>query len=227
MIRAVALTALTALAGCAELKELREPPAMTSVRPEMTAHAFAVDTEPTISSGSTWRPKRSNLYANSVALDEGDLLTISISINDRAKLLNKSDRQRTAGRTLNGNAETNLFGPVVPKSGTARVDSTTSFDGEGRTTRSETVSLSIAAIVVERFPNGTLVIDGRQEVRVNDELRLLRIQGIVRQSDIGPDNVVSYERIAEARISYGGRGPVAEVQRPPYGQRLVDHLSPF
>ncbi len=77
------------------------------------------------------------------------------------------------------------------------------------------------------LPNGNLMVEGRQEVRVNDELRVLTIAGLVRPADIGPDNVVAYERIAEARISYGGRGPVQEVQRPPYGQRVLDHVLPF
>lgn len=226
-MRVAMMLVVALLVGCAELKELRQPPELSKVRPEMTSHALAAEEELAVSTGSTWRPKRSNLYANSVALDVGDLLTISISINDRAKLLNKSDRQRTVGRSLGGSGQTEFFGPVKSGSGSASLNSSTNYDGNGGTTRSENVSLSIAAIVTERLPNATLIIDGRQEVRVNDELRLLRIQGIVRQSDISPNNVVSYERIAEARISYGGRGPVAEVQRPPYGQRILDHLLPF
>ncbi|MEL6750554.1 MAG: flagellar basal body L-ring protein FlgH, partial [Pseudomonadota bacterium] len=112
-------------------------------------------------------------------------------------------------------------------SGDAALGSSTAFDGKGGTARSERIRLSLAATVVERLPNGNLMIDGRQEVRVNDELRVLEIAGIVRPSDIGPDNTIAYERIAEARIAYGGRGPVAEVQRPPYGQRILDHLLPF
>ena len=79
----------------------------------------------------------------------------------------------------------------------------------------------------EVLPSGNLLIEGRQEVRVNAEMRVLEVRGVVRPVDLGTANVVSYERLAEARISYGGRGPVAEMQRPPWGQRLFDAVSPF
>ncbi|MDD9908486.1 MAG: flagellar basal body L-ring protein FlgH [Ahrensia sp.] len=227
MIRTTSICALLMLVGCADIRELRNPPAMTEVRPEITSQAYAIEAEPPVSRGSTWRSSRSNLYTSSVALDVGDLVTVSISINDRARLQNQSDRQRTVGRSLGGAIDTDVFSTPLSRSGTANVNSSTTFDGNGGTTRSENVQLSIAATVVERLPNDALVIDGRQEVRVNDELRLLRIQGVVRQQDIDPNNVISYDRIAEARISYGGRGPVAEVQRPPYGQRIIDKILPF
>ena len=102
-----------------------------------------------------------------------------------------------------------------------------SAEGEGETKRSEDLELSIAAVVVEVLGNGNLVIQGSQEVRVNAELRILTIGGIVRPIDIGPQNTISYERIAEARISYGGRGRLTEVQQPPYGQQILDRVLPF
>ena len=111
--------------------------------------------------------------------------------------------------------------------GSAASTRRTSSKGAGATVRSEEIRLSVAAVVTDLLPNGNLLISGSQEVRVNAELRVLTISGIVRPSDIGADNVVSYERIAEARISYGGRGRLTEVQQPAYGQQILDNVLPF
>ena len=100
-------------------------------------------------------------------------------------------------------------------------------EGNGATTRSENIDLSIAAVVTDVLPNGNLMISGSQEVRVNAELRILTIAGIVRPSTSARENTISYERIAEARISYGGRGRLTEVQQPPYGQQILDTVLPF
>ena len=94
-------------------------------------------------------------------------------------------------------------------------------------TRSENIELSIAAVVTEVLPNGNLMITGSQEVRVNAELSILTIAGVVRPSDIGAQNTIPYDRIAEARVSYGGRGRLTEVQQPPYGQQVLDTVLPF
>ena len=110
---------------------------------------------------------------------------------------------------------------------TASIGSKTTTAGDGATSRSENLELLVAAVVIEVLPNGNLMIKGSQEVRVNAELRILTIGGIVRPTDIGADNTISYERIAEARISYGGRGRLTEVQQPPYGQQILDRFLPF
>ena len=102
-----------------------------------------------------------------------------------------------------------------------------SGSNDGQTARSENLRLSVAAVVTDVLPNGNLIISGTQEVRVNAELRVLTIAGIVRPNDIGASNTISYERIAEARISYGGRGRLTEVQQPPYGHQILDQVLPF
>jgi flagellar L-ring protein precursor FlgH len=107
------------------------------------------------------------------------------------------------------------------------VDSATKTNGAGATSRSEDMVLNVAAVVTDVLPNGNLLISGSQEVRVNYELRVLTIAGIVRPQDIGPENTISYERIAEARISYGGRGRLSEVQQPAWGHQVVDQVLPF
>jgi flagellar L-ring protein FlgH len=109
----------------------------------------------------------------------------------------------------------------------ASLNNATDFSGNGGTARSETINLSVAASVTAVLPNGNLLITGSQEVRVNAELRILTITGVARPTDIQPNNTISYERIAEARISYGGRGRITEVQQPAYGQQILDRLSPL
>ena len=150
-----------------------------------------------------------------------------ISINDRAKMKNDTERNRTAKRTLGLAGSYEADGTGGSASADGDIHSETDTQGTGAMTRSESIDLSIAAVVIEVLPNGNLMIEGSQEVRVNAELRILRIAGIVRPSDIGPDNTIPYDRIAEARVSYGGRGRLTEVQQPPYGQQFLDIVLPF
>jgi flagellar L-ring protein precursor FlgH len=161
----------------------------------------------------------------------GDVITVKISIKDRATIDNTSTRARdsslslgqslsysTAIGSLNGQGDGSL--DASSKGGTAST-------GKGGINRSETIDLLVAAVVTDVLPNGHLVIKGTQEVRVNFEMRELTVAGIVRPRDVLTDNIVSYERIAEARISYGGRGRIMEVQQPAWGHQLIDALSPF
>ncbi len=109
----------------------------------------------------------------------------------------------------------------------ASLDRTTSTDSKGAIARSESIDLLVAAVVSEVLPNGNLVISGTQEVRVNYEVRVLSVAGVIRPRDISTDNSISYEKIAEARVSYGGRGRVMEVQQPAWGQQVLDIVAPF
>ena len=93
--------------------------------------------------------------------------------------------------------------------------------------RKEKIELQVAAIIVDQLPNGNFIIAGRQEVRVNYELRELLVQGIIRPEDVSPANSINYKQIAEARISYGGRGQITDVQQPRYGQQVLDMVLPF
>lgn len=107
------------------------------------------------------------------------------------------------------------------------LDSSTSNRGAGTVNRDETIELKIAAAVTQMLPNGNLVIFGRQEVRVNFEVRELQITGVIRRADITNANTISYEKIAEARISYGGGGHITDFQQPRDGQQVFDVLFPF
>jgi len=232
----IALMAVT-LSGCGgvQLNEIGKEPAMSPVGSGMVTGSIAADTYPasppqksgSLGRSSLWNDRQSRLFTDPRALSPGDILTVRIAINDRAKFKNESDRSRTAARSLDLGIAGDWNGAGGSAAGSGEIGSNTSTSGAGETTRSENLVLSVAAVVGEVLPNGNLVIKGSQEVRVNAELRILTIAGIVRPSDIGPDNTISYERIAEARVSYGGRGRLTEVQQPPYGQQFIDQVSPF
>jgi len=165
-----------------------------------------------------------NFYRDPRATKPGDVLTVLISINDRANLNNKSDVKRDSktGLGIGGG-----WGWLKGFSGDASANKSTSAKGDGKVERREDIHLSVAAIISDVLPNGNLIIRGSQEVRVNYEMRVLNVSGVVRPRDIAGNNTIDYAKIAEARISYGGRGRLSEIQQPPYGQQLLNHVSPF
>lgn len=234
MARVLACLALAALAGCADphFEEIGKEPALSPVgsginAPQRAAYDYPASPSHRARSSSLWNDRQSRLFTDPRALNRGDLLTVRIEINDKAKFKNTSDRSRSAARSLNLGLDGDWNGVKGAVSAKGDIGSATSTNGAGATERSENIVLSVAAVVTGVLPNGNLMISGSQEVRVNAELRSLTIAGIVRPSDIGPDNTISYERIAEARISYGGRGRITEVQQPGYGQQFLDKVLPY
>lgn len=191
--------------------------------------------EPVIhQANSLWRPGARAFFRDQRAAQIGDILTVVVAIQDEAQLNNSTTRNRTASEDadatqlfgLQGNFANFLPDAVNPAS-LLSVGNTSTHNGVGSVDREETINLQVAALVVDILPNGNLVIAGRQEVRVNFEVRDLRVSGVVRPQDITNTNTVQHSQIAEARISYGGRGQLSDVQQPRYGQQLIDVLMPF
>jgi flagellar L-ring protein FlgH len=194
---------------------------------------------------SLWRSGSRAFFKDQRAQQIGDILTVKVQITDRANIDNTTTRSRkageggTAGGQVGGSitgAIGALLGRVLPENKqtggtnadallTVSSDSTTT--GSGSVKRQEQLTTNVAGVVTQVLPNGNLVIEGKQEVRVNFEVRELVVAGIVRPEDIEADNTISSQKIAQARIAYGGRGHITDVQQPRYGQQVMDILLPF
>ncbi len=177
---------------------------------------------------SLWTGERGSLLGDNRAIRRGDILTVVIAIDDQAAISNTTSRGRDSSRQTGVQS---FFGREdrigVPLDPAVQLAGGTSFSGEGTVRRNEQLTLRVAATILEVLPNGVLAIAGRQEVRVNNELRELLVSGHVRPSDISRQNEVSYDKIAAARISYGGRGQISDMQQPGWGQQMLDHVLPF
>jgi flagellar L-ring protein precursor FlgH len=240
--RVAALVTLTALmSGCAALERLRAvgdaPPLASIDNPTSSAGYKPVQMpmpapQPAIyQPNSLWRTGARAFFKDQRAHRVGDILTISVNINDQANWQNETQRSR---KNEENSGIDNFFGkPKVPIMNAAvptrifTADSSASSDGKGSIQRQEAVTTNVAAVVTQVLPNGNLVIEGKQEVRVNFEIREMVIAGIVRPEDIQSDNTIDSSKIAETRLAYGGRGQITDVQQPRYGQQVLDVLLPF
>lgn len=233
-MRLAALLLALSLAGCAgPLKDVMRTPQLSAVGSGISDGSpdAYVDLPPIAQAVA--QPHAVNLYTDQRIAHVGDILTVNIQINDKAVVGNSSDRKTTSQGTMGFDW---LFTPPTSGSSGSQgspltykhdFNSTSSSTGNGDINRSEQIQLSVPAVVTAVLPNGNLVIKGSQEVRVNFELRELTIAGIVRPSDISRDNTIAYDRVAEARISYGGRGRISEVQQPSWGQQVYDVIKPY
>ncbi len=177
---------------------------------------------------SNWIGGSADFFRDRRAHNVGDILTVEISINDKAALSNNSNLSRKSSADANLGLTYDIMG-VVGANTNAKgdVNSNSASAGQGTTARSEKIELSVAAVVTGVLPNGYLVIKGTQEIQVNYEQRLLSISGIVHPRNISDDGTVAYDKVAEARISYGGQGAIQDVQKPGWGHRLLNKLTPF
>ena len=199
-----------------------KPVSMPMPKPELVSY----------NANSLWRNGSRSFFKDQRAHQIGDLLTVTVNITDQANFANESQRDRTSKESANlndfigkqllsGNAAKALNGAILS------TDSTSQYDGKGTIQRQETLQTNIAAVVTQVLPNGNLVVEGKQEIRVNFEIRELIVAGIVRPEDIQSDNTIDSTKIAQARISYGGRGQITDIQQPRYGQQVMDVLLPF
>lgn len=226
-------TAVEAVRG-PELAPIAYPAALVPANQMYVPSAEQQRADRAASANSLWRTGTRTFFGDQRARNIGDILTVNIDIDDRAQTQNTTQRSRS--NEINAGV-TNFFGleNAMGQAFPAGFDPTalvgmggeSNANGSGSVNRSEKVSLTIAAVVTDVMANGNLVIQGRQEVRTNREVRELTVAGIVRPEDISSANTVAHTQIAEARISYGGRGDISRVQATPAAQSLVERFSPF
>jgi len=182
---------------------------------------------------SLWRTGERSFFKDQRARKVGDILTIQVRVTDSANINNETERTRSgsnalgAGGTIGALASKVLLPSGVSTDAIVDTKSSSGSKGTGSVTRKEELTTNIAAVVMQVLPNGNMVVEGRQEIRVNYEIREMVIAGVIRPEDIGAENTIDSSKIAEARISYGGRGQITDVQQPRYGQQLLDILLPF
>jgi flagellar L-ring protein precursor FlgH len=186
-----------------------------------------------VNANALWRPDGRAFFQDQRAAAVGDIVTVLVNMTDTADFKNATSATRTGNEAM---GTPNLFGlentipRLLPKANPTSLVSTTSNNanaGTGEIKRNETITLRLAGVITQVLPNGNLVVAARQQVRVNSELRELLVSGVIRPQDIASDNTVLHDRMAEARISYGGRGQLTDVQAPRYGQQMMDILLPF
>ncbi|WP_417670896.1 flagellar basal body L-ring protein FlgH [Roseibium sp.] len=237
----ISLASLVAACGTADrLSQVGQQPPLNAIQDPTTTAGYRPVQMPMpepqkahYSPNSLWRSGNRAFFEDQRAKQIGDILTVVVTISDKAEFDNTTERSRSdsssngVGGAL-GTAIDTIFMPAgVAASDIASVNSNSNFSGEGSVDREETLETSVAAVVLQVLPNGNLVIEGRQEVRVNFEVRELVVAGIVRPEDISSDNKIASEKIAEARIGYGGRGQITDVQQPRYGSQVLDIMLPF
>lgn len=233
-----------ALAGCSaaeRIARLGDAPDMAGItnpaadpRWRPVSMPMPAPQDPPPANNSLWRPGSRTFLRDQRAANVGDIVTILVSIQDEAELENRTVRSRdnTEGMGLPRilgleSSYARLFPAGIDPTRLVEASSTSGVNGAGAIRRNETVTLRVAATVAQVLPNGNLVVTGRQQVRVNSELRDLSVGGVIRPQDIASDNTVRHDRLAEARIAYGGRGTISDVQRPRPGQELLDIILPF
>jgi flagellar L-ring protein precursor FlgH len=243
VVGAALLLAPLLLAGCGALQRLSEvgrPPAMTPTSDPTRAPTWRPLTMPmpapreaTPQANALWLPGSRAFFKDQRASQVGDIVTVLINAADSADVENATSATRTGSETM---GLPNLFGveKLIPHmmagANPASLISESTGNGNVGTAvlkRNEKVTLRLAGVITQVLPNGNLVVSAHQEMRVNNELRDLRVTGVIRPQDIASDNTVTDDRMAEARISYGGRGQLTDVQTPRWGQQLLDILSPF
>jgi flagellar L-ring protein FlgH len=239
-VTATALVALL-LSGCSaftRISQIGTSPPLSTIQDPKTQPGYRPVSlpmpTPIVSQrepNSLWKAGSRAFFKDQRASRVGDILTVLVDFDDKAQLNNETQTQRTTQEqdgvsSLFGLTNlTNHLGPAT--NNVANINGTTNNDGKGLINREEKVALEVAAIVTQVLPNGNLVIEGTQQIRVNNEVRDLQVTGVLRQQDISSTNTIPLDELAEARVSYGGEGTLSNDQQPRYGEQLFDVISPF
>ena len=241
LILTAALLATSAVAsGCSSidrLSQIGEQPKLAAIENPTAQPGYKPVQMPmpkpetaSYNANSLWRNGSRAFFRDQRAARIGDLLTVTVNITDKANIANETQRSRTnkedSGITDFAGSKALGANKILPGR-ILTADSTASSDGKGSVNRQEALQTNVAAVVTQVLPNGNLVVEGKQEIRVNFEIRELIVAGIVRPEDIQSDNTIDSSKIAQARISYGGRGQINDVQQERLGQQAADILLPF
>ncbi|MCF8477918.1 MAG: flagellar basal body L-ring protein FlgH [Pseudolabrys sp.] len=234
----VAVSLLTGCAAFDRIKNIGQAPPLSAVDNPTARPGYKPVQMPmpaaqpaSYNPNSLWRNGSRAFFKDQRAKQVGDILTVKVNITDKANIANDTTRSRA---NTEDSGVTDFFGksklPIVNSPLPTRIfsgDSTSSSEGKGSVNRQEALSTNVAGVVTQVLPNGNLVIEGRQEIRVNFEIRELIVAGVIRPEDIESDNTIDSSKIAQARIAYGGRGQITDVQQPRYGQQALDVILPF
>lgn len=240
-ISALLLATCALASGCSSidrLSQIGEQPKLSAIDNPTTQPGYKPVQMPmpkpevaSYNPNSLWRNGSRAFFKDQRATHVGDLLTVTVNITDKANIENDTQRSRTnkedSGITDFIGAKTITQANKILPGRILTADSTASSEGKGSVDRKEALQTNVAAVVTQVLPNGNLVVEGKQEIRVNFEIRELVVAGIVRPEDIQSDNTIDSSKIAQARIAYGGRGQITDVQQPRYGQQVMDVLLPF
>ena len=240
-ISALLLATCALASGCSSidrLSQIGEQPKLSAIDNPTTQPGYKPVQMPmpkpevaSYNPNSLWRNGSRAFFKDQRARQVGDLLTVTVNITDKANIENDTSRSRSnkedSGITDFIGSQTITQANKILPGRILTADSTSSSEGKGSVDRKEALQTNVAAVVTQVLPNGNLVVEGKQEIRVNFEIRELIVAGIVRPEDIQSDNTIDSTKIAQARIAYGGRGQITDVQQPRYGQQVMDVLLPF
>jgi flagellar L-ring protein precursor FlgH len=240
LLGTAALTSL--LSGCAaidRIKQLGEPVALAPIDNPTAKPGYKPVQMPmptpqpiTYNPNSLWRNGSRAFFNDQRAHIVGDILTVKVNINDTAQFQDQTQLSRTSTEDtevtnfIGANAITNPAKAVLPGS-ILTASGNSQMNGQGNINRNDQLVTNVAAVVTQLLPNGNMVIEGKQEIRLNNEIRELIVAGVVRPEDIQSDNTIELPKIAEARLAYGGRGTLTNIQTERWGQQAVDIILPF
>jgi flagellar L-ring protein FlgH len=222
------------LCACnAQTRKLMDQPQLSPVGSEASSDLTtssidnAFDEEPGRDNGMSWIGGQGDFFRDSRPRSKGDLITVNILVNDSATFNNSTAKSRKSANSAGTDFDIGLFSFSAQGQGEAKISGNAAASGQGSVVRSEKLKLQLTSIIRNVLPNGNFVIEGTQQVMVNNEMRDVRVAGIVNPIDIGSDNSVDYHKIAEARVQYGGVGTVSAAQKPAWGVQLWDKIMPF
>lgn len=241
LLATVALVSLSACNAFNRIGEIGDQPKMSAIEDPTRADGYVPVRMPMPApslnerqANSLWEAGGRAFFRDQRASRVGDILTVVVTINDQAQIQNETKRSRANSDSANltnflgyESELTTLLPSAAKGASLINTGSTTSNDGKGSIGRQDQINLRVAATISQILPNGNLVVDGKQQVGVNYDMRELKIRGVIRPQDVAADNTISYDKIAEARIEYGGKGTIVDVQQPRYGEQLFDILMPF